>query len=106
MKIISGILFLASAVLFQTGDAALFGTYVFNPTRKIELKKDHTFVESNGDDWRNGMWKLSHDTLVLQDGMIHNTHPRQAPPVYASFFLLKQGMIINGVDYYKKLTKK
>jgi hypothetical protein len=108
MKLTAGIALLISWCFIQVSDASLFGTYVYtyDSTRKIELKKDHTFVETNGNDWRNGMWKLSHDTLVLQEGMNHFTHPHQAPPVYSQFFLIKSGIIYAGRDPFRKEAKK
>jgi len=53
-------------------------------------------------DWRNGMWKLSHDTLVIQEGLSHHNQPHVNYP-YQSFFLLKKdGNIVIGGELFSK----
>jgi hypothetical protein len=106
MKSLLCLLLLTTLAAFQANDKALFGIYIFDAKRKIELKKDHTFMETKGDDWRNGMWKLSHDTLVLQEGMLHTANPRQPLASYTPFFLYRQGVVYAGRDAFKRAVTK
>ncbi|MFI5149065.1 MAG: hypothetical protein ACHQRM_04980 [Bacteroidia bacterium] len=106
MKILAILCLITASLSFQAGDNTILGTYRFGTARKIEFKKDHTFLETKGGDWRNGMWKLSHDTLVLQEGMLHSANPRAPLAQYVPFFLFKKGVVYAGQDAFFKETPK
>ncbi|HEV7230595.1 MAG TPA: hypothetical protein VGO45_04660 [Bacteroidia bacterium] len=90
-------------VAFQSYDSHVLGKYSKSPTESIVMNSDHTFLQTIGDDWRKGMWKLKKDSIIIQDGMYHSSQPGKIKPEFGitSFILKKEG-ILAGKDLYRK----
>jgi hypothetical protein len=87
---------------FQSYDMYVMGSYSFGTNSTLVLNTNYTFNEVHGEDYRNGMWKLRHDTLIIQEGLSHHSKVGYTYP-YRSFFLVKTGGILIGTDLYKKV---
>jgi hypothetical protein len=94
----------ASLTAFQMMEKNPIGSYVLDKDNTVELKKDHTLKETHGLDWRTGMWKVSHDTIVIQDGLQHSNVPGKLYP-YQGFYLIKKTDLQVGKMLYK-ISKK
>jgi hypothetical protein len=97
---ISTFVVLTSAQSWETG---VTGKYSLGPEATIEVKTDHTFIETRGADWRKGMWKVKKDSMLLQDGMTHSSIIGKVNPNFGrTFFLVKTNALKVGNDVFKK----
>ena len=87
---------------FQMMEKNPVGKYVLNDQESVVIKKDKTFLETHGSDWRNGMWKVSHDTVILQDGMTHSGSAGRQYPNYRPVYMIKGADLMVGKDLYKR----
>jgi hypothetical protein len=92
----------------QSFDTHVLGNYSAGPQHTLVMSLDHTFKETIGADWRNGMWKLKKDSLILQPGMYHSDSPKAPinPAFGIEFFLVKKDGILAGKVLYKKEAAK
>jgi len=86
---------------FQSWDMYIIGKYTGTSGAMLDIKLDHTFKETRGMDWRTGMWKLSHDTLVIQEGLSHHNTPHVNYPYFQYFLSKKEGIQIGGEMFRK-----
>jgi hypothetical protein len=86
---------------FQSYDLAMAGNYTNGTTASLELKTDNTFKETHGGEWRNGFWKMRHDTILVDERMTHSSQ-RGVAYAYQQFFLVKKEGILIGKDLLKK----
>jgi len=86
---------------FQSWDIYTAGTYSNGSNGTLELKTDNTFKETHGGEWRNGYWKLRHDTIIVDERMSHHDHVG-GTYAYRPFFLVKKGDILIGTELFKR----
>jgi hypothetical protein len=97
---IAAFLILTAAQSWETG---ITGKYSFGQDATIEIRSDHTYLETRGGDWRKGMWKVQKDTLLLQEGMTHSSVIGKVNPNFGrTFFLVKTNALKVGNDLFKK----
>lgn len=91
----------------QSFDSHILGSYSAGPQITLVMNLDHTFKETIGEDWRNGMWKLQKDSLILQPGMYHSSVPGKINPAFSiERFLVRKDGILAGKVLYKKDAAK
>jgi hypothetical protein len=102
-KILLAITPIGMLLAFQSYDSHVLGKYSKSPTESIVMNNDHTFLQTIGDDWRKGMWKLHKYSLILQDGMYHSSTPRKTNAEFGiTVFMLKKEGILAGKYLYRK----